>query len=127
MCNLIIIIILGCCDVIADLDVNTIKIITELCNTLLERPNPKNAAPLTKELISQCRRKVLGTCGIDIELVLHPGVRFGHAVKHVLNQVRSLNGSLCLKYNFGVQPWRLGVPHRVTVNFAQVSSKLYNR
>lgn len=115
---------LGCCDVISDSDVNTIKILIELCNNLNEKPYVKNAPPLSKDAIAQCRNKILSTCGIDIELVLHPEVRLGQAVKKILNDVRSLNASLCLKYNFGVQPWRLGVPHRVTVNFAKTASKL---
>lgn len=110
----------GCCDVISDSDVNTIKILTELCTNIVQREGVVTSAPLGKELISQCRKKILTTCGIDIELVLHERLRLGHSVRKILNEVRSLNGSLCLKYNFGVAPWRLGVPHRVTINLASI-------
>lgn len=87
-------ILLGCCDVISDSDVNTIKILVELCNSIVQRPAIGAPVPLTKELISQCRKEVLATCAIDIEIVLQEQVRLGKSVKQVLNEVRSLNGSI---------------------------------
>lgn len=103
----------GCCDVISELDVNTIKIMSELCKTIIKR---EEDVPLTgREIVAKCQTAVLETCGIDISAVLQEQVRLGQSVKQILDEVRSLNGSLCLKYNFGVAPWRLGVPHRVTV------------
>ncbi|GLV40533.1 RIC3 acetylcholine receptor chaperone [Carabus blaptoides fortunei] len=112
----------GCCDVISDSDVNTIKILVELCNNIVQKPAIGAPVPLTKELITQCRTEVLATCGIDIEIALQQQVRLGKSVKQVLNEVRSLNGSLCLKYNFGVAPWSLGVPHLGIVNLAKSPS-----
>lgn len=108
----------GCCDVISDTDVNTIKILSELCSSIIQSSNGTTLSG--KEIVYQCKSAVLETCGIDISEVLQDKVRLGHSVKQILDEIRSLNGSLCLKYNFGVAPWKLGVPHRVTV---KVSSK----
>lgn len=104
---------LGCCDVIQDADVDTIKIMSELCKSIIQKGG--ESPPSGKEIVSQCRAAVLKTCGIDISAVLQEQVRLGTTVKQILEEVRSLNGSLCLKYNFGVSPWKLGVPHRITV------------
>ncbi|KAF2881165.1 hypothetical protein ILUMI_24990 [Ignelater luminosus] len=101
----------GCCDVISDIDVNTIKIMSELCNNIIQQDDEK---PLKgQEIIIRCRAEVLNKCGIDISAVLQEQVRLGHSFKQIVDEVRSFNGSLCLKYNFGVSPWRLGVSHRV--------------
>ncbi|XP_050297295.1 uncharacterized protein LOC126736793 isoform X3 [Anthonomus grandis grandis] len=102
----------GCCDVISEVDLDTIKIMSELCATIIE--NAENAGP--KEIVSQCRKAVLETCGIDISAALQDRISLGHSVKQILEEVRSLNGSLCLKYNFGLSPWKLGVPHRVNIH-----------
>lgn len=83
---------------------------SELCSTIIES---KGTKPLTgKEIIKQCRQAVLEACGIDIAAALQDRVSLGHSTKQILEEVRSLNGSLCLKYHFGVSPWKLGVPHR---------------
>lgn len=66
-----------------------------------------------KEVVHRCRQEVLDTCGIDISPLLQEQVRLGQNVKQILDEIRSLNGSLCLKYNYGLAPWRIGVPHRV--------------
>ncbi|XP_049819320.1 uncharacterized protein LOC109608273 isoform X2 [Aethina tumida] len=101
----------GCCDVISELDVRTIKIMSEICETIIKQNDDE---PLTeKEVLLKCRGAVLETCGIDISAVLQQQVRLGQSVKQIIDEVRSLNGSLCLKYNFGVAPWKLGVPHRI--------------
>lgn len=103
----------GCCEVISEKDLTTIKLMSEICNTIIQKDETN---PLTnKELISKCQNAVLDTCGIDISAVLQEQVRLGHTTKQILQEIRSLNGSLCLKYNFGVATWKLGVPHRVTV------------
>ncbi|XP_063932946.1 titin isoform X3 [Zophobas morio] len=112
----------GCCDVISETDVNTIKIMTELCGTIINSTEDK---PLSgKEIVQRCRQEVLDTCGIDISVVLQEQVRLGQTVKQILDEIRSLNGSLCLKYNYGLAPWRLGVPHRVTVKAASGASNI---
>lgn len=76
-----------------------------------------------KEIYQNCRKEVNETCGIDLSDVLQERFRLGKNVKQILDEIRSLNGSLCLKYNFGVAPWSLGVPHRITVKMSPYSSK----
>lgn len=95
---------------------------SELCSTIIKKGD--NAEFTAREIVSQCQKAVLETCGIDISAVLQERVILGHTTKQILDEIRSLNGSLCLKYNFGVSPWRLGVPHRVTVNVASTPSKI---
>lgn len=104
---------------ISETDVNTIKIMSELCRTIIKKDED---LPLTgREIVAKCQSAVLETCGIDISAVLQEQVRLGQSVKQILDEIRSLNGSLCLKYNFGVAPWTLGVPHRVTVKMPSSS------
>ncbi|XP_044747327.1 VID27-like protein isoform X2 [Coccinella septempunctata] len=105
----------GCCYVLSETDVDTIKIMSELCGEII-RQQVGVTAPLTgRQIINICQDEVYRTCGIDVSMVLQEQVRLGHTTKQILDEIRSLNGSLCLKYNFGVQPWRLGVPHMVTL------------
>lgn len=106
---------------ISETDVNTIRIMSELCSTIIKRKNDTQLSG--REIINQCQKAVLETCGIDISAVLQERVILGHTTKQILDEIRSLNGSLCLKYNFGVSPWRLGVSHRVTVNVEPSPSK----
>ncbi|XP_072391674.1 uncharacterized protein RIC-3 isoform X3 [Diabrotica undecimpunctata] len=103
----------GCCDVISEKDLATLKLMSEICDTIIKSDSDKPMS--NKELLQKCQNLVLDTCGIDISAVLQQQVRLGHTTKQILEEVRSLNGSLCLKYNFGIAPWKLGVPHRVTV------------
>lgn len=84
---------------------------SELCNNIIQQDDEK---PLKgQEIIIRCRAEVLNKCGIDISAVLQEQVRLGRSFKQIVDEVRSFNGSLCLKYKFGVSPWRLGVTHRV--------------
>ncbi|CAG9838318.1 unnamed protein product [Diabrotica balteata] len=100
----------GCCDVISEKDLTTLKLMSEICDTIIKSDSDKPMS--NKELLQKCQNLVLDTCGIDISAVLQEQVRLGHTTKQILEEVRSLNGSLCLKYNFGIAPWKLGVPHR---------------
>lgn len=110
---------IGCCDVLSETDVNTIKIMSELCKNIIQKTDQK---PLSgKELVNMCKIEVLKTCGIDISAVLQEQIRLGHTFKHILDEVRSLNGSLCLKHNFGIAPWSLGVRHIITIDFKKPS------
>ncbi|KAF7273664.1 hypothetical protein GWI33_013611 [Rhynchophorus ferrugineus] len=111
----------GCCDVISDLDLDTIKIMSELCSTIIESKAAAKGAG-SQDLVAQCRKAVLETCGIDISAVLQERVSLGHSTRQILEEARSLNGSLCLKYNFGVSPWSLGVSHRIHLNVDPAST-----
>ncbi|XP_018327159.1 spindle pole body component 110 isoform X2 [Agrilus planipennis] len=106
----------GCCDVFSDTDVNTIKIISELCSIIAQQSDGKKKLT-NQEIASNCRNAILSKCGIDISPILNENVYLDGKVKGVLEKIRSLNGSLCLKYQFNVSPWVLGVPHKTTTNF----------
>lgn len=87
---------------------------SELCKNIIQQTDEK---PISgKEIVSKCKSEILQTCGIDISVVLQEQIRLGHTFKQILDEVRSLNGSLCFKHNFGVAPWKLGVRHVVTVH-----------
>ncbi|XP_077299528.1 uncharacterized protein LOC143920508 isoform X13 [Arctopsyche grandis] len=112
----------GCCDVFVDTDVNAIKVMTELCSSILHRSGgPIDSkteqafltGKLTKEVISMCRQEVNTTCGIDIATFLDQNIRLGKTYKQILDEIRSYNGSTCLKTHYGIAPWSLGVPHHV--------------
>ncbi|KAL3288613.1 hypothetical protein HHI36_003050 [Cryptolaemus montrouzieri] len=104
----------GCCYVLSESDVDTIKIMSELCGNIIKEQ--MGDMPLNgRQIINICQDEVMKTCGIDISAVLQEQVRLGQTTKQILDEIRSLNGSLCLKYNFGVPPWRLGVPHIITI------------
>ncbi|KAH1006768.1 hypothetical protein HUJ05_007472 [Dendroctonus ponderosae] len=113
----------GCCDVISELDIDTIKIMSELCGTIIEHAEDTVLSP--REIVSQCKKAVIDKCGIDLSAALYDRVSLGHSTKQILEEVRSLNGSLCLKYYFGVAPWKLGVPRRVNLNLDPANLKLH--
>ncbi|KAJ8972341.1 hypothetical protein NQ317_008751 [Molorchus minor] len=86
----------GCCDVISEIDINTIKIMSELCRTIIKHDEDP---PLSgREIVVKCQNAVLDTCGIDISSVLQKQVKLGHTVKQILDEIRSLNGSVVFKY-----------------------------
>lgn len=89
---------------------------TELCSTL-NVSDTETKQYIGNDKFAYCRAQVLSTCGIDIDAFLKGKAQMGHTLKQILNEVRSINGSLCLKYNFGIDPWRLGVPHQTNKFF----------
>ncbi|KAK5647740.1 hypothetical protein RI129_002632 [Pyrocoelia pectoralis] len=111
----------GCCDVISDIDINTIKIMTELCNTIVQHSEEKPFK--VQDVIKQCRTEIHDKCGIDISVILQEQVRLGRSFKQIVDEVRSFNGSFCLKYQFGISPSKLGISHRVTINLSPVYVK----
>ncbi|XP_031348236.1 uncharacterized protein LOC116174455 isoform X3 [Photinus pyralis] len=111
----------GCCDVISDIDVNTIKIMTELCNTIIEHLEEKPVK--AQDVIKQCRTEIYNKCGIDISAVLQEQVRLGRSFKQIVDEIRSFNSSFCLKYQFGLSPSKLGIPHRIAINLSPVYVK----
>lgn len=124
----------GCCDVISDTDVNAIKIMAEVCNNILRSQSGKidskmeqalASGKLTAEIISTCRHEVNKTCGVDIALFLDHNIRLGKTYRQILDDVRSYNSSNCLKMNYGVAPWSLGVPHLVGKYSFKTMSQFY--
>ncbi|XP_044737245.1 uncharacterized protein LOC123299089 isoform X2 [Chrysoperla carnea] len=114
----------GCCDVIWETDVNAIKIMVDLCGNILKdlrASDPRvelafESGKLSNDIIEKCRSKVLSTCGVDIALFLKENVLLGRTYRQILDELRSVNSSLCLKYNFGVSADALGVRHSVILD-----------
>ncbi|RZF48391.1 hypothetical protein LSTR_LSTR007558 [Laodelphax striatellus] len=112
-----------CCDVIFEKDINLIKIMTELCEKILRHEEDFDKrlvmnfqqGKLTKEIIDRCKNEVMTKCDIDITTFLEEKARLGQSYKQILDDVRSLNSSLCLKENFGVTPNSLGAPRYLKI------------
>lgn len=121
-----------CCDVIFDTDVNAIKIMTELCERILYNQEDFKTrlafafqqGRLTKEIVNRCITEVLNKCDIDITTFLAEKVRLGQSYKQILDDVRSLNHSFCLKENFGITPGALGAPRYMRIWSYTQSSKI---
>lgn len=105
-----------------DTDVNAIKVVAEMCSSILQRrggpidPKTEEAfltGRLTKDIIAKCRQEVNTTCGVDIATFLDQNIRLGKSYRQILDEIRSYNNSNCLKTHYGVAPWSLGVPHLV--------------
>ncbi|XP_050424552.1 resistance to inhibitors of cholinesterase protein 3 isoform X3 [Adelges cooleyi] len=98
----------GCCDVVTSSDMNLVKIITDICDRTIEVKD-KNT------YWEMCHHEIYNTCAINITDLVS-GNQAGVIVssnKHVVDEIRSLNGSLCLKYHYGVSLTSLGVAHRL--------------
>ncbi|XP_034939178.1 uncharacterized protein RIC-3 isoform X5 [Chelonus insularis] len=109
-----------CCDLIFEPDVNAVDILQEMCKNILTHhqvdPRVRDALrtnKLTPQSASFCREEVLSRCGIDLSTFLAEKERVGKSNKQILEEIRSFNGSLCLKNNFGVPLSRLGIPHLI--------------
>ncbi|KAL1130049.1 hypothetical protein AAG570_012992 [Ranatra chinensis] len=126
------VIISGCCDVIFERDVNAIKIMTQLCEKILigtqdygkKFLSSFQQGKLTKEIVETCHLSVLQKCGVDITEFLREKVALGKTYRQMLDEIRSLNNSLCLKQNFGISPGLIGLPHRVRVWGVNISKHL---
>ncbi|KAK6642614.1 hypothetical protein RUM43_004116 [Polyplax serrata] len=113
----------GCCDVLFETDINAFKIMTEMCGTILDRPeyfNPRlshdfQEGKLNKEIISTCRKEVMNMCGIDIAEFLNKKEKLGQSYRQMLDEIRSFNISICLRENFGIKPGLIGAPRRMRI------------
>ncbi|XP_050526033.1 uncharacterized protein LOC126896907 isoform X2 [Daktulosphaira vitifoliae] len=98
----------GCCDVVSSSDMNLVKIITDICDQSIGKVDKKRYWEM-------CRREIYNTCAINVTDLVS-GNQVGvidSSNKHVVDKIRSLNGSLCLKYHYGVSLTSLGVEHRL--------------
>lgn len=109
----------GCCDVLLDKDVNGVKLVNELCTTVLKLSDKYSGnfylSPnrLNKDAVKYCRNVILETCDIDINVLLKDTIVLDVKYKNVLVDIRTFNKSLCLKYHFDITLDLLGTPHRV--------------
>ncbi|XP_026813990.1 uncharacterized protein LOC113554373 isoform X2 [Rhopalosiphum maidis] len=97
----------GCCNVLSSTDVNIVKIVTDICARVIETTDKK-----TK--LEKCRQEIFNTCAINITDLTNEN-KVGKIThnKRLIDEIRSLNGSLCLKYHYGVSLTSLGVTHRL--------------
>jgi hypothetical protein len=87
--------------------VNIVKIVTDICDRIVEKMDKK-----TK--LEKCQQEIFNTCAINItDLINENKVGDISYNKRVINEIRSINGSLCLKYHYGVSLTSLGVAHRL--------------
>lgn len=108
---------IGCCHVLSSTDVNIIKVITDICNRVIQTTDKT-----TK--FKKCHQEIFNTCGINItDLVNENTVTDISYNKHVIDEIRSLNGSLCLKFHYGASLTSLGVVHRIKDNDLITSKK----
>lgn len=77
---------------------------------------------LSKEVIELCNKEVLDTCGVNVTELIMDKVRLSRHYKQSLDEIRLFNNSLCLKYNFGIDPGSLGAPRRMRLTI-HTSSK----
>ncbi|XP_053982927.1 uncharacterized protein LOC128878624 isoform X1 [Hylaeus volcanicus] len=110
----------ACCDVIFQSDVNAADIMYEICQNILKHhqvdPRVRDALKtikLTPQSASLCREEILARCGIDLSTFLAERESLGKSNKQVLEEIRSFNGSLCLKMHFGIPLSQLGTPHLI--------------
>lgn len=112
-----------CCDVIYEKDLNAIKIMTQLCEKILSTQTDFDKRHLlafqqgkmNKDIVNKCNAVVHDKCNIDIGAFLAEKVRLGKSYHQMLNELRSLNSSFCLKANFGISPGLIGAPRRMRV------------
>lgn len=109
---------IGCCNVLSTTDVNIAKIVSDICDRVVETTDK------TIQL-EKCRLEIFNTCAINITDLIsdHKAEDISYS-KNVINEIRSLNGSLCLKYHYGVSLTSLGVIHRLKDNDPTMSKEL---
>uniref|UniRef100_A0A0A9Z8B7 Resistance to inhibitors of cholinesterase protein 3 n=1 Tax=Lygus hesperus TaxID=30085 RepID=A0A0A9Z8B7_LYGHE len=113
----------GCCDVLFDKDVDAIKLVSELCGKVLEKEHNYERdyalylqqGKLTKAIVKTCQKSVLKQCAVDVADLLNEKVNLGRSYKQLVDELRSLNSSLCLKHAFGISFGNLGNPRQMRI------------
>ncbi|KAL1449279.1 hypothetical protein WDU94_000488 [Cyamophila willieti] len=116
----------GCCDVIFEKDIQTLKIITQLCeeNVLLNTIT-NSSRPLSKPaMLNLCYQQLQETCNIDLSNLFKMNQRheLDSTFKEFIGIVRSFNSSLCLKYHYNVNFNLLGTPRMINSNVMKPTS-----
>lgn len=99
---------IGCCHVMSTTDVNIVKIVTDICDRIVETMDKR-----TK--IKKCCQEIFNICAINVTDLIseHKVGDISYNKQNIINEIKSLNGSLCLKYHYGVSLTDLGVAHRL--------------
>lgn len=89
-------------------DINIVKIVKDVCDRVTTDKTTK---------LEKCRQDIFKNCAINItDLIIEKKVGDISFHKHVIDEIQSLNGSMCLKYHYGVSLTSLGVTHRLKDN-----------
>ncbi|XP_073994877.1 RIC3 acetylcholine receptor chaperone isoform X2 [Rhodnius prolixus] len=114
----------GCCDVIFDNDVEAIKVMTDLCEKILHSSRITDSRPqhitvvtgkINAAMAEECREIVWQKCRVDITQVLASKSGLNRSYKQFLEELRSLNSSVCLKQSFGVSFGLIGLPRTIRI------------
>lgn len=122
----------GCCDVIFEKDIQTLKTITQLCDDhVLSQFNLSRTVPPPPNKAARlqlCYKHIYDTCDIDVSRLfqMNENHKLDSSFKELIGTVRSLNSSLCLKYNFNIRFNLIGTP-RVMKSDVMKSTSLINR
>lgn len=99
---------IGCCHVMSSTDINIVKILKDICDSITTDKTTK---------FEKCRQDIFKNCAINItDLITEKKVGDILHHKHVIDEIQSLNGSMCFKYHYGVTLTSLGVTHRLKDN-----------
>uniref|UniRef100_A0A8D9AGB1 Resistance to inhibitors of cholinesterase protein 3 N-terminal domain-containing protein n=2 Tax=Cacopsylla melanoneura TaxID=428564 RepID=A0A8D9AGB1_9HEMI len=116
----------GCCDVYFEKDIQTLKIITQLCEeNVLLNAIANSSRPLSKvAMLNLCYRQLQETCNIDLSNVFKMNQRheLDSSFKQFISIVRTFNSSLCLKYHYNVNFNVLGTPRIINSNVMKPTS-----
>lgn len=91
----------------------------DLCDRIVETKDKT-----TK--LKKCSQDIFNTCAINITDLIseHKVGDISYNNQNVIDEIRSLNGSLCLKYHYGMSLTSLGVTHRLKDNDLIMSKEL---
>ncbi|KAI5700256.1 hypothetical protein M8J77_024268 [Diaphorina citri] len=116
----------GCCDVIFEKDIQTLKIITQLCEeNVLINTITNESKPLSKQaMLNLCYKQLYETCNIDLSNLFKMSQRheLDSSFKQFINIVRTFNSSLCLKYHYHVNFNLIGTPRIIKSNVMKPTS-----
>ncbi|KAK9498031.1 hypothetical protein O3M35_003916 [Rhynocoris fuscipes] len=111
----------ACCDVLFDNDVEAIKVMTDLCESILQN-NRNNDSKLhltaytgqMNAIIAEaCRDAIWNKCHINITEILLSKTGLNRSYKQFVDELRSLNSSICLKQSFGISFVPIGLPRTI--------------
>ncbi|KAI5692203.1 hypothetical protein M8J75_004311 [Diaphorina citri] len=118
----------GCCDVIFEKDIQTLKIITQLCEeNVLINTITNESKPLSKQaMLNLCYKQLYETCNIDLSNLFKMSQRheLDSSFKQFINIVRTFNSSLCLKYHYHVNFNLIGTPRIIKSNVMKPTTQM---
>lgn len=105
---------------------------TDLCEKILHSSRITDSRPqhitvvtgkINAAMAEECREIVWQKCRVDITQVLASKSGLNRSYKQFLEELRSLNSSVCLKQSFGVSFGLIGLPRTIRIWGLNRSSK----